>query len=135
MFTHQPAGLWDADGVQMHTIDLQGLGMQMGIADGVQLIAGGIDHVLQRLRVTASNAAIRLEIPGRSPHVATALVVLRVDELNYSGARPPCSTVFCRGWDWGVALVAIALLAGMTCEVSESLTGLAAVPCCCRCCS
>ena len=69
----------------------------MGIADGVQLIAGGIENVLQRLRVSAVNVTIRLEIPGPRPDVASSLVVVRVDDLSYTGMHlaPP---VFAAGF-------------------------------------
>lgn len=65
--------------------------MQMGIAEGVQKIAGGIENVLQRLRVSASNATVRLEVPGGEGQAPTSLVVLRVDELSYSGTCLACN--------------------------------------------
>lgn len=59
--------------------------LQMGIVDGVQLIAGGLENVLQRLRVQATNATVRLEVPEATGTAPAALVVVRVDELSYSG--------------------------------------------------
>lgn len=54
----------------------------MGIMEGVQTIAGSIESLLQRLKVTASRVAVRLEVPCQD---SIALVVLRLDHLCYSG--------------------------------------------------
>lgn len=59
---------------------------QATVADGVKLIAGGLENVLQRFRLQARNITLRIELPplegeGGPP----ALVIVRLEDLTYAG--------------------------------------------------
>lgn len=71
------------------------------VADGVQLLAGGLEALLQRLRVTAHRIAVRVELPSpsaeadegaREPRPGTAesgvLLRLSAEEVVYCGVLP-----------------------------------------------
>ncbi|KAK9836947.1 hypothetical protein WJX81_001853 [Elliptochloris bilobata] len=60
------------------------------VVDGVRLIAGGIEDVLQRLRIQVRQVILRIELPGREGSAGPpSLVVLRLDQLSYSGCAAP----------------------------------------------
>jgi hypothetical protein len=83
--------------------DLGMLG-QIGVLEGIKLIAGGIEAVLQRLSVAATNITIRVEVPaaaaggnGSAAQTAAAAVVadacgaeviLHLDSVHFCDATP-----------------------------------------------
>lgn len=74
--------------------DLGMLG-QMGVLEGIKLIAGGLEAVLQRLSVAATNVTLRVEVPGTAGTGAPAAPSL----------GPPTSAVSGRGCVQGAELI------------------------------
>lgn len=58
---------------------------QAAIADGVKVIAGWIERLLQQLRLSATRVNLRVEMPSLVKGGPLSLVVLRLDSLEYAG--------------------------------------------------
>lgn len=56
---------------------------QVGVLEGIQEIAGGLEVMLQRLCVTAKNISIRLEIPPSSDQEVGSILFLHWDAIHY----------------------------------------------------
>jgi hypothetical protein len=84
--------------------DLGMLG-QIGVFEGIKLIAGGLEAVLQRLSVAATNVTIRVEVPATAAAAAAAAaaagtesaagaglsgaeLIVHLDCVHYSDATP-----------------------------------------------
>ena len=95
----------DAQQQQTFADDLGMLG-QIGVYEGIKLIAGGLEAVLQRLAVAATNVTIRVEVPAAavpsSPAAAAAPssppaaacgagaeLILHLDCVHFADATPP----------------------------------------------
>jgi hypothetical protein len=80
--------------------DLGMLG-QIGVFEGIKLIAGGLEAVLQRLSVAATNVTVRVEVPASASASAAAKpesaagagltgaeLIVHLDCVHYSDATP-----------------------------------------------
>ncbi|BDA50280.1 probable autophagy-related protein 2 at C-terminar half [Coccomyxa sp. Obi] len=92
---------------------------QATVADGVNLIAGGIENVLQRFRLQARNITLRIELPPLDGEGGPAsLVVVRLDDLTYAGEATPELTA---PMPAAMRLQKLVTFAGLTVELFEDV--------------
>lgn len=86
---------------QQTFVDDLGMLGQIGVLEGIKLIAGGLEAVLQRLSVAATNVTIRVEVPATAAAPAAeaestaavagssgAELIVHLDCAHYSDATP-----------------------------------------------
>ncbi|KFM28316.1 Autophagy-related protein 2-like protein A [Auxenochlorella protothecoides] len=64
-----------------------------GVSDGIRIIAGGLESLVQRLQVQASNIVGRVLLPSQHSSTPPALLVLTLEQLSYTGAEPEASSL------------------------------------------
>ncbi|KAK9805512.1 hypothetical protein WJX72_002557 [[Myrmecia] bisecta] len=118
----EPAELAGAASSAFEVDDL-GLGGPATITDGVKLIAGGIEKVLQQLQLKAHRIAVRVELPNPNGREGpAALVVLRLEHFSYAGeSSPPLQAPIPVGQAASLQLLKVISFEGLTVELFEDV--------------
>lgn len=88
---HSPSGVAGAAGASLAP------GVDAGMGDGVRIIATVVERLLSRLRLRATNVAVRLDPPanplGRSSLSQPAIMLVRMTALEYADETAPPAEV------------------------------------------